>query len=49
MFVSNLMRNVGNKLTLKLQYINSYIIHLADEMKQRMTLVNKVIKILVLL
>ena len=42
MFLSSLMRNVGNKMTLKLQYINFYIIYLADDMKQWATLVNKV-------
>jgi ketopantoate reductase len=45
MFLSSLMRNVRNKMTLELQYINLYIIHLADDMKQCVTLVNKVINV----
>ena len=49
MFLSNLMRNIGKKMTLKLQYINFYIIHLVDEMKHWVTLVNKLIKVQVLL
>jgi len=45
MFLSSFMRNVGNKMTLKLQYINLYIIHYADDIKHWATLVNKVINI----
>jgi len=43
------MQNIGNKMAIKLQYINFYVIHLADDMKHWVTLVNKVINVRVFL
>ena len=48
MFLSSLMRNVGNKMTLKLQYICLYTIHLAYDIRHWFTLVNRVINVRVL-